>query len=1293
MSGGGALRAFFVGAQEDTAQAVEDAAGQLGKLGDDTMQKALDSVTTVEDADGASADAINGIRGKLGADGARELPGGGPDRAAGPLNGDSSAPGSPGKDPGQQATEDAHLDGEGGATDDPVDVVTGEMFLAQQDLTLPGVLPLVLSRRHGSNYRHGRLFGSSWASTLEQRVEIDDQEIRLLLEDGRILRYPVPADGERVMPTRGPRWPLISGGDGAVTVEQGDLGQTLHFLPDGPEPGHTRLLAAISDRAGNQISFAYDDSGFPADVRHSGGYHVKIGTRATLGGARVTSLALMDPEGGPDVTVREFRYDMSGRLTGVVNESGQPLAFEYDEAQRITRWADRNGFEYRYVYGPDGRVVRGEGTGGFLDVELDYELDAQVTTVTDALGNSADHYWNDQLRTVKVADPLGNETVTQHDRYGEITGIIDALGRVTRIDRDAYGDALRVHRPDGTTVATVYDEQRNPVTVTGPDGATWSYEYDAAGVLSSVTGPDLTRSEYCHDQANRVTECIDPLGRVTRIACNGAGLPVELAGPDGAATRLRRDAFGRVIEITEPHGARTQLTWTVDGKPLTRVLPDGAREAWRYDAEGNLLEYVNPAGAVTSFEYGPFDAVIARTEPDGGRCVFGYDRALNLTSVTGPTGCTWTYEYDACGNLVRETDFNGAAQSYTLDSAGQLIERVNAVGQVSATAYDAMGRVVSQRTADGVHRYSYDLAGQLLRTAGPGSEIEFTRDVAGRVVSESVNGRSVTSVYDLAGDRTERTTPGGVVSHWTYDASGRPVVLAGTGGSLAFGYDSVGRETTRRLGPSTVLTSAYDEIGRLTSQGLWRIDQPGQSTDAPGTDGRRPVQSRAWTYRADGTPARVDDQLRGTRGFELDPVGRVTAVEVATWRETYVYDPLGNLARATVPGGEPDSDGEREVAGTLVRRAGRTRYEYDGAGRLIRRTRVTLSGQRKEWHYTWDAEDRLTGVTVPSGRRYAYAYDSLGRRIAKTGHDADGTILGTTHFIWDGPRMIEEINVDGDRVTATTWDHEPGTFKPAAQTRRTWVDGATPEQVDHEFYAIVTDLAGTPAEMVTPDGRVAWRAQASLWGQTASAPGSTAYCPLRFPGQYHDDETGLDYSYFRYYSPEDAAFLSPDPLGLTPAPNNHAYVANPLAWIDPTGLAPCPSTVTVKWEEGMPKSQFKVKAKAMQKLSDDGKLYKAPNPVDRDQSITRNYKSDVIKRVYKQFGKNNPEFADQLAERVRAMNPDHVWELQLGGPDVASNLHILDAFTNQRIGNQIWQQIRELPDHTPIRLRFEGPPT
>jgi hypothetical protein len=42
------------------------------------------------------------------------------------------------------------------------------------------------------------------------------------------------------------------------------------------------------------------------------------------------------------------------------------------------------------------------------------------------------------------------------------------------------------------------------------------------------------------------------------------------------------------------------------------------------------------------------------------------------------------------------------------------------------------------------------------------------------------------------------------------------------------------------------------------------------------------------------------------------------------------------------------------------------------------------------------------------------------------------------------------------------------------------------------------------------------------------------------------------------------------------------------------------------------------------------------------------------------------------------MNPDHRWELQLGGPNVSSNLKMMDWFTNRRIGNMIWNQIKDL---------------
>lgn len=61
-------------------------------------------------------------------------------------------------------------------------------------------------------------------------------------------------------------------------------------------------------------------------------------------------------------------------------------------------------------------------------------------------------------------------------------------------------------------------------------------------------------------------------------------------------------------------------------------------------------------------------------------------------------------------------------------------------------------------------------------------------------------------------------------------------------------------------------------------------------------------------------------------------------------------------------------------------------------------------------------------------------------------------------------------------------------------------------------------------------------------------------CPLRFPGQCRDQETGRDYNCFRYYGPQSAGYASPDPLGLSAAPNHHTFVPNPFLWWDPLGL-------------------------------------------------------------------------------------------------------------------------------------------
>ncbi|GAA2412863.1 hypothetical protein GCM10010420_47860 [Streptomyces glaucosporus] len=165
------------------------------------------------------------------------------------------------------------------------------------------------------------------------------------------------------------------------------------------------------------------------------------------------------------------------------------------------------------------------------------------------------------------------------------------------------------------------------------------------------------------------------------------------------------------------------------------------------------------------------------------------------------------------------------------------------------------------------------------------------------------------------------------------------------------------------------------------------------------------------------------------------------------------------------------------------------------------------------------------------------------------------TVVEQVDFTWDGPVLIEQTTTAPDlpHPVTLTWDHTG--FQPVAQTERL-VDEATQAEVDRRFFAIVTDLVGTPTELVDDTGAIAWRTRTTLWGTTTWNRDATAYTPLRFPGQYADPETGLHYNLHRYYDPTTARYTTPDPLGLEPAPNPATYPHNPHTWTDPLGLAP-----------------------------------------------------------------------------------------------------------------------------------------
>ncbi|CDL81102.1 RHS family protein [Xenorhabdus miraniensis] len=64
------------------------------------------------------------------------------------------------------------------------------------------------------------------------------------------------------------------------------------------------------------------------------------------------------------------------------------------------------------------------------------------------------------------------------------------------------------------------------------------------------------------------------------------------------------------------------------------------------------------------------------------------------------------------------------------------------------------------------------------------------------------------------------------------------------------------------------------------------------------------------------------------------------------------------------------------------------------------------------------------------------------------------------------------------------------------------------------------------------------------------------------------------YNRFRYYSPETAQYISPDPIGLLGGLNPYGYVHNPTGWVDPLGLVGCSTKLGKNMMEdmGLPRS-------------------------------------------------------------------------------------------------------------------------
>jgi RHS repeat-associated protein len=198
---------------------------------------------------------------------------------------------------------------------------------------------------------------------------------------------------------------------------------------------------------------------------------------------------------------------------------------------------------------------------------------------------------------------------------------------------------------------------------------------------------------------------------------------------------------------------------------------------------------------------------------------------------------------------------------------------------------------------------------------------------------------------------------------------------------------------------------------------------------------------------------------------------------------------------------------------------------------------TTRTGTAGTQAYTWDAENKLAGVTVGAVQHnYLYAADSA--RVLHVIPNAAGDKI--TRFL-GGAAEIDETG------TWTKYVH--------ADVRRTGNGASAQASYLHRDHLasvrVITDAVGTEVERST------YRAFGERARQTV-APGRTPE-PTGYIGERNDAETGLLFLNARYYDPVLARFISPDwfdPHQAGVGMNRYTYADNdPVNKSDANGHA------------------------------------------------------------------------------------------------------------------------------------------
>ena len=718
-------------------------------------------------------------------------------------------------------------------------------------------------------------------------------------------------------------------------------------------------------------------------------------------------------------------YDASGRLTSIVDRTGNTLILAYDTQERLLSITSNTG---KYLI-------------------LSYNGGDRLHTLTDQAGRTWSYQYGDHNNLEYVENPDGTTRQYHYessDFRNALTGITDERGlRYASFTYDNQGradtsshadDAGRVeitYHTDGTRTVTnskgissayTTTTQNEVVLVTGTAGpgcatcgrGNTTYTYDSSNRLIALTGNGITTRYGNYDKTGNY-HCVIKGVTATDTSTGECNFD-PLASPDARRIDYTYDPRfrNRISTRSEPSvypGQYRVTTYTYDdyanrtSETIDGYTPDGTPVS-----QTITYEYAGPLHQLSEID-GPrsdiSDITKLRYYPDN--IAEGSNRA-QLKEIENATGTLVRSDirYTTTGRVLSELRTNGLRLSYDYypgnDRIKTLTESDGSTSRITLWSYLASGEIRTITTAYGTPdaamlTFGYDTARRLNRiTDGQGNYIEYTLDTEGNREAEKIYDSSGTlkkalmQTFDVY-SRLDTASQANEMHDTDFAPDGTLVQsMDGEGTATGYSYDALRRllNSTRDLGgtdPSTANTLTqygYDPADRLTSV----------------TD---PVNGKtSYLYDDLGNLLKVTSPDSGITSFHYDAAGNpLQKTDAKGQLFTYQYDSLNRLTRIDAPGTTDDISYSYDTCEhglgrlcSISRNISLVQYRYNRHGEITGIDQQVTTWSRLQQAtasvtYSQDAAGRLGSLTYPSGAVLSYTYDSAGQ-VTEVSLEKDG---------------------------------------------------------------------------------------------------------------------------------------------------------------------------------------------------------------------------------------------------------------------------------------------------------------